>query len=256
MVKPLAIGHWPLAMYAGCMTDRSAALAPIERIDLFRQVLDRLVAYIDENELKPGDRLPGDRELVAMLQVSRPIVQQALKVLEGLGRVRIHQGLGTFVADNGLYVAASELIRGVPHDGGLAGHLLRARRLVEEQVLRAAYSQHRDALIDELSKIVEGRLLGLDDEPEEASLDLQFEAAFGRLCDNPVLSRLQVVLHHAWLQLQIDEATPLADRLSLHAQHQAILGRLVADDIDGATELFAMHLNNLDPETCRANRHR
>lgn len=243
-------------MYASGMPDRPAALAPIERTDLFRQVLDRIVAYIDDNQLKPGDRLPGDRELVATLQVSRPVIQQALKVLEGLGRVRIHQGQGTFVADNGLQVAASELIRGLPSDGDLAGHLLRTRRFVEEEVIRLAYSQHRNALIDELSEIVEGRLLGLDDEPEEASLDLHFEAAFGKFCDNPVLSRLQAVLHHAWLQVQIDEATPLADRLSLHAEHQAILGRLTADDIDGAIELFVTHLNNLDPETCSAHRHR
>jgi GntR family transcriptional repressor for pyruvate dehydrogenase complex len=238
------------------MSGGVSALAPIERIDLFREVLDRIVAFIDENELKPGDRLPGDRELVATLHVSRPVVQQALKVLEGLGRVKIQQGLGTFVADDGLRVAASELIRGLRPGGDLPARLLAARRLVEAEVIRAAYAQHRDALLAELGEVVRRRSGQLDDEVEEASLDLEFEATFGKFCDNQVLARMQVMLHHAWLQCQLDQARQLADRYSLHAEHQAILACLTAADIDGAVTLFASHLSSLEPEASGANRPR
>jgi GntR family transcriptional regulator, transcriptional repressor for pyruvate dehydrogenase complex len=238
------------------MSGRVSALAPIQRIDLFREVLDRIVAFIDENELKPGDRLPGDRELVATLQVSRPVVQQALKVLEGLGRVKIQQGLGTFVADDGLRVAASELIRGLRPDGNRSAHLLEARRLVEEEVIRTAYARHRDALLAELGGVLRRRRGQLDDEVEEASLDLQFEATFGKFCDNEVLARMQVMLHHAWLQCQLDEATQLADRYALHAEHEAILACLTAAGIEGAVTLFASHLSSLEPGASGANRPR
>jgi GntR family transcriptional regulator, transcriptional repressor for pyruvate dehydrogenase complex len=236
---------WPDSIT--CMAPKLAPLAPIGRMDVFRQVLAQLVAYIDNNGLQPGDRLPGDRELVAALQVSRPLVQQALKVLEGLGRVTIQQGLGTFVADNGLNVAASELLRGLEPGQGLSSQVLLARQLVDEQVIRAAYQNNSAKLIDELRQVLEHRSAELAQEPDEASLSLGFEATFGRFCDNPVLSRLQTLLHHAWLQVQIDEIVQLADRFALHRQHQEILESLQRNDLDKALDLFNKHMRGLRP---------
>jgi GntR family transcriptional regulator, transcriptional repressor for pyruvate dehydrogenase complex len=229
------------------MDPKLAPLAPIGRMDVFRQVLDQLIVYIDQNGLQPGDRLPGDRELVAALQVSRPLVQQALKVLEGLGRITIQQGLGTFVADNGLHVAASELIRGLKPDQDLSSQLLEARQLVDAQVIRAAYQNNSAELLDELQRVLEQRSVELAQEPAEASLNLGFEAAFGRFCGNPVLTRLQTLLHHAWLQVQIDAVEQLVDRFALHREHQAILQALQEHDLDQALELFSAHMRGLTP---------
>jgi GntR family transcriptional repressor for pyruvate dehydrogenase complex len=229
------------------MDSKLAPLAPIGRMDVFRQVLDQLIAYIDQNGLQPGDRLPGDRELVAALQVSRPLVQQALKVLEGLGRVTIQQGLGTFVADNGLHVAATELLRGLKPEQELSAQVLEARELVDEQVIRAAYHNNSAGLLEELNRVLEERSAELALEPDEGSFNLGFEATFGRFCGNPVLGRLQTLLHHAWLQVQIDAAIQLVDRYALHHDHQQILESLQRNDLDNALDLFHAHMRGLRP---------
>ena len=222
-------------------------LTPIGRMEIFRQVLDQLSAYIDENDLQPGDRLPGDRTLVATLHVSRPVVQQALKVLEGLGRVTIVHGLGTFVADNGHRVAAGELLRGLTNDPALPSQVLAVRELVDTAVIRAAYEHDRPGVIRELRRVLEDRGQQLTAEPDEASLDLDFESVFGRFCNNPVLARLQTIAHHAWLETQISADGALPDRFGLHHDHEAILEALEREDLDEALRLFSLHMRELRP---------
>lgn len=59
-----------------------------------KQVLD----FIDLNRLSPGDRLPPERDLARNLQVSRPSMREALRILQTQGKVEIRHGQGTFVA--------------------------------------------------------------------------------------------------------------------------------------------------------------
>jgi GntR family transcriptional repressor for pyruvate dehydrogenase complex len=223
------------------------SLVPIQRMDLFRQVLDRLVALIDQSGLQPGDRLPSDRDLAAALQVSRPLVRQALKVLEGLGRVRAQQGSGTFVADNGTRVAAGELVRGLESRGDLRAQLLVARSLVDTRVIEEATRTGGAPLVAALRGMLDERSAELAEETVAGSLDLGFEATFGRFCTNVILRRLQAILHDAWLETQIVADEPLRDRFALHKEHEAIFDRVEQGDIEGAVVLFDAHLRNLAP---------
>lgn len=65
------------------------------RYELVMDEIERLVA---ERNLGPGDLLPTQAELAALAQVSLISVRRALEELERVGRVRRHQGVGTFLA--------------------------------------------------------------------------------------------------------------------------------------------------------------
>lgn len=64
----------------------------------YQQVYDRVLELIDEGGLTGGDRLPTSAELARMTGVSLISVRRALDELERAGRIRRHQGVGTFVA--------------------------------------------------------------------------------------------------------------------------------------------------------------
>ena len=72
-------------------------------IPLYRQLVENITQKIDSGELKPGDRLPSEREMAEDLKVSRITARQALDALEQLGLVYREQGRGTFVAVSHLY---------------------------------------------------------------------------------------------------------------------------------------------------------
>ena len=70
---------------------------PIVQKSISEQVAQRLLTMIRSGLLKPGQQLPPERELAAMLGVGRPAVREAIRGLALLGLLRIRQGEGTFV---------------------------------------------------------------------------------------------------------------------------------------------------------------
>src|SRR4051795_2290341 len=71
------------------------ALRPVQRPRLYEQVVAQIQAWVTENGLVVGDRLPPERELAARLGVSRATVSQALVAMEvvGMGSVRHGDGV-------------------------------------------------------------------------------------------------------------------------------------------------------------------
>src|SRR5918912_2744958 len=65
---------------------------------------DKIISQITDNvvqgHLKPGDRLPPERELAEQFRVSRTVIRDAVKTLAGRGILRVKRGAGIFVATN------------------------------------------------------------------------------------------------------------------------------------------------------------
>ena len=220
-------------------------IAAIQRMDVFREVVRRIEQHIDANHLQPGDRLPSDRDLAAALEVSRPLVRQALKALESLGRVSAQQGSGTYVQDASHRVAVRELTRGISFDGDLLDDALPARIAIDAEVLRAAFERRTPETLASLRRALDERERQLPDDPQEAGLDLGFEAALGRACGNEVLRRLQALVHDVWLQAQIGAGVAPGDPAALHREHRAIFAAFERGDLQEALDRLSDHLGSL-----------
>ena len=214
-------------------------------MDVFREVLRQIDRYIESNHLKPGDRLPSDRDLAASLHVSRPLVRQAIKVLESLGRVTAQQGSGTFVRDASHRVAVTELMRGLTFDRMLLRQVVPARIAIELEVLRAAFERRTPVNLSLIRRALDLRRRQLDDDVQEAALDLTFEATLGRICGNEVLRRLQALLHDVWLEAQIAEGESPDGLSRLHGEHEEVFEAFSAGRLDDALERFRNHLTGL-----------
>ena len=71
----------------------------IGRSLLYQEVVDELYKMIDRDQMKPGDRLPPERELTDRLGISRNVLREAFHVLEGRGIIVSRQGSGRFIRD-------------------------------------------------------------------------------------------------------------------------------------------------------------
>jgi GntR family transcriptional regulator, transcriptional repressor for pyruvate dehydrogenase complex len=78
------------------MTDERL-LGRIQRTSVITEVMDRVRGLIESGQLAPGSRLPSERELRERLGVGRSTVREALRALEALGLVEMHQGRGAYV---------------------------------------------------------------------------------------------------------------------------------------------------------------
>ena len=107
------------------MPTESMPLEPIAKSSLSQLVVDRIQSFIVDTGLKPGDRLPSERQLAERLSVSRPTIRDALRILEEEGRVVRRVGSGTFVSsvpvvEAGLetLVSFTEMMARTGHEAG------------------------------------------------------------------------------------------------------------------------------------------
>ena len=102
----------------------------IPRSTLPEEVANRLLTLIKEQELRPGAKLPAERNLARMMEVGRPAVREALRALALMRVVDIRQGDGTYITS----LEPSQLIAHLdfvfPKDSVALVQLLEARRVV------------------------------------------------------------------------------------------------------------------------------
>ncbi len=65
-------------------------------LDIVKEIRD----MIRQEKIKPGDRIPSERELAEKLQVGRSTLREALRSLELLGLIETRRGEGTFLSDH------------------------------------------------------------------------------------------------------------------------------------------------------------
>ncbi|MDR3174196.1 MAG: FadR family transcriptional regulator [Treponema sp.] len=80
---------------AGQKKSSSIEIKPVDRILLIDQIIDIIKVQIAQGKINPGDKIPGERTLSEMFNVSRTSVRQALKALEVLGVLEIRHGSTT-----------------------------------------------------------------------------------------------------------------------------------------------------------------
>src|SRR5499425_222703 len=123
----------------------NALLSPVAIRTAGERIAERIVTAIALGEFVPDQRLPTERELAALLEVSRTTVREALQRLQAAGYVTTRRGRGggTFVR-TGRGPDSDEMIRRtlVPAWADLS-EILDFRRLIEQLVARTA-AQRRD----------------------------------------------------------------------------------------------------------------
>lgn len=167
---------------------------PIRLTRTFESAIEHITEGIERSRLRRGDRLPSEQELADQLEVSRPTVRQALRVLErsGLLEVRRGAGGGIFLASDLIPLASiSRLVR-IEEEHVI--DVLRARRALETQVARIAmYSAGEDDL-EEIDRTVDLLREHLGDRSLCMQADAMFHRAVSRACGNVTLQRFMLEL--------------------------------------------------------------
>lgn len=73
------------------------SMQPVEKKSLYLKISDSIYSYIQMNGLQPGDKLPSEREMSAMLKTSRNSVREALRILEDRGLIYVKTGSGVYI---------------------------------------------------------------------------------------------------------------------------------------------------------------
>lgn len=220
----------------------------IEPQKLSRSVTRQIETLILQGILRPGERLPGERDLAERLGVSRPSLREALADLQSEGLLVARPGAGIYVADVLGSAFSPALIRLMAeHDEALFDYIA-FRRDIEALAAERAATQASDtdlAVIGEIFRRMEAAH-GKPDSEEEARLDAEFHLAILEASHNVIMlhmmrSMFDLLRAGVFYNRQI-LFRQTSTREALLAQHRTILEALQARNPAAARRAVAMHL--------------
>ena len=153
----------------------------INRDRLPDQVANSIQEMILEGNLKPGDQLPSERELVEQLGVSRTVVREAFRLLQERGLVRIITGSGTYVtqADWEWFLNPLGFCYRVKKNSFL--DLIEIRRFLELEIAALAAQRGTDSDVEALENEIttmEAAIPGIETDPAKLERFIQADLAF------------------------------------------------------------------------------
>ena len=232
------------------MTDTAFDLfARISHSRTSDEVVRQIELLLLEGILRDGDRLPGERELSKRLDVSRPILREALKELENRGLLISQHGGGTYVADIIGQVFSRPVVDLISRHQRATQDYIEYRRELEG--LTADFAARRATQYDRqmLTRIMEAMRAAHAQGSFEAELqaDVDLHNAIGEAAHNIVLLHTlracyrllaQGIFFHRHLVFSSEEA-----RGHLLAQHEAIYTAIMAGDGTTARKAAQAHMD-------------
>lgn len=186
-----------------------------------------------EGSLKPGDRLPPERELAAELGVSRPSLREAIQKLASKGMLQSRQGGGTYVTnrlESTFLDPWQEMLGAHPT---LREDLLEFRRMLEGQAAEWAAERATDEDLTRLTQAFDAMndAFEADDLDRRSSADITFHQAIGEATHNALIGHLSAALLRLMqdnIRFNLGELSGIPAATSLlKSQHAAIHAAIV-----------------------------
>jgi len=213
-----------------------AELPPVEKMKAPEQIAEMLLKYIIHGGIRPGEKLPPERTLAMQLNVTRATLREALKKLEQLKLIVIHQGKGIIVED--FHKASIDLIFSLLVISGeidltILENILEARELFGTDVARMAARRADKKDIEQMQALME-ILIQQTDPGKLQQMDFEFFRLLALASKNMVYILLMntiKTIHDKHLNLFL----PLSTNLSTTLQ-QEILQAVIDGDEEKAAE--------------------
>ena len=199
--------------------------------------------------LRPGDRLPAERELSETMDVSRPTLREALADLEARGLIATRPGGGTFIAEVlGSAFAAPLIELFASHDTALFDYVAFRRDLEGLAAARAARdgTEADLAVIDSVFRRME-EASSKRNPDQEAAIDAEFHMSIVEAAHNVVMlhmmrSLYELLVKGVFYNRAVIYSLP-ERRSKLLDQHRAIRDAVLARDEDAARAAVETHMD-------------
>ncbi|MBU0740531.1 MAG: FadR family transcriptional regulator [Alphaproteobacteria bacterium] len=213
------------------------------------EVVQQIELLILDGVLRDGDRLPGERELSQSLEVSRPILRDALKELENRGLLISHHGGGTFVADIIGQVFSKPITDLISRHARATRDYLEYRRELEGLTAELAAQRATETDKALLSRIIEDmrHAHGTQEPEDELAADVEFHNAVGEAAHNIILLHTmracyRLLSEGIFFNRKAVFSLPNA-RERLLDQHVAIHDAILAGDPEAAKAAAQAHID-------------
>ncbi len=223
----------------------SYQLQPIARADrLSDQVAARLQALVMENAIKPGEKLPSERELCELLGVSRTVVREAVRSLVVKGLLEVRRGGGTVVRspDPALVSEMMTMMLRTGDSNVSFTHVQEVRRLLEVEIATLAAARRNDRDLQQIEAQIQIMVAHANEPQRWAEADVAFHAAIAAATHNPLYPVLLSSIADMLMEVRMTGINLPETPQKAYQHHQAIFEQIKAQDQPGARRAMQAHL--------------
>ncbi|NWF92446.1 MAG: FadR family transcriptional regulator [Syntrophaceae bacterium] len=212
------------------------------------EIVNQIKGLISEGKLKPGDRLPPERQLVKEFGVSRPTLREALNSLVAMGFLEVKQARRTFVKSVISERIEDPLSRIIKTDTQKIFDLIEVRKAMESWASFQAAQRAMDEDIKRLEEIIVEMTKAFDEGRSWEKEDADFHLAIAQATHNTIQTHLMSTIYGL---LRESVARVFTDRekvKKLIRQHYQIFDAIKNRSPNKARRKTLEHLNYVESE--------
>lgn len=221
----------------------------IDHRKLSDMVAEQLEDLVISGVLRPGQKLPAERELAEQLGVSRPKLREGLKILEGNGLLQVHKSDGTFISQLTGNALSPAMVRLYSRRQSAFFDFLEYRREQESFAAYLAAQRANEADLQSMSELLEAmdKAHSSKDSELESELDVQFHMLVIECSHNSLLLHVMRSIYELMNEGVFYNRDFFYDKEGMRDmllnQHKAIAEAILAKDPEGAANAAEAHMN-------------
>ncbi|HHU89485.1 MAG TPA: FadR family transcriptional regulator [Clostridiaceae bacterium] len=217
-------------------------LKPLKKTRLYEEIIKQLTDLINNGSLKPGDKLPTERDLAVQLNVSRTAIREALRSLEMMGFIESKVGEGTFVKEITLNNVIDPFSSILSKDKKLVAELIEVRILLESEIARLAAARINDDKAAEIERCLDLMAREIAEGGIGIKGDNQFHNALAKAAENTAMSKILNMCGDLLNSSREVALKSMKDTRIGLKHHRDIFEAVKAGDEKKASELMRNHL--------------
>ena len=217
------------------------SLYPINKTLVVDEVVDRLINIVINENLKPGDKLPTERELVARLSISRSSLREAVRTLCAVGALEVKRGSGIYVGYCDTSILAKPLAWSLFLSQSNVEQVIEARSVFEVALAGWAAERRTEEDLSAIYEVLQKLEANENNKDAYVEYDLQFHMAIAKAAKNTMIFQVFTIfqqLLRVWMTTTYQETKGAKDSMAAHRQlFEAIRSR----DAKAAREIMYDH---------------
>lgn len=212
--------------------------------NISQEVVANLREMIHRGEIKAGDKLPPERDLAQLLNVSRPTLRAGIRSLVAIGVLQSKQGAGTFVVGNEgpPSLDGNQLKLLVSLRGFTSAEMFETRLALEMAVAGLAAERADAETLASLAEELAG-IFGSIDEPEQFLVhDMNFHQLVATASGNRILTSLMNMVTTILFDVRSKTVKRAKDLKESAEMHRLIYRAIRDKNVEGARNAMREHL--------------
>ncbi|MGA7625175.1 MAG: FadR/GntR family transcriptional regulator [Candidatus Acidiferrales bacterium] len=197
-------------------------------------------------KLKPGDKLPSERELAEMLAVSRSSIRDAIRSLELVGLVEPRQGAGTIVRERTTDSVANPFLNVLNRRHELVAELLDFRKMIEPPLAARAATHVSAEEITEMEEILQRQEEKQDRGDAAIAEDAEFHYSIALASGNTVVLKVIDTLMDLLRDTRERSLQVKGRPQKSLAAHRRILAAIKRHDAEAAKSAMRRHIEDIE----------